>query len=233
MKNHIALFLFILFAVFIFFTVAFKASAQEAGVHVIKGYMTHEDAEFWYHLQTMSDGTEKVHKVAKPKPPNPYISRRIVETNDFPVQVQYVYRVLLQDLTVITNFVSRVKTPRERAVIAVPPVPVPSPLDPEKTDALGLAKKRHRDLKKDGPPAVDKVEIIDTRTMKRTDKAVSSLVKKDHIVYTMESGKEISQPIKKAYTARVASAPISNPSPSDDGGSATRKTTNGKPSIKK
>ncbi len=221
----------ILAAIFIFFAAVFVASAQEIPPHITKSYLSHDDADYWYHLQTLSNGSNTVQKVRKPRPPNPEISKQIIATNDLPVQIQYKYRVLLQDLTVYTNTVTRTKTQRERAVITLPPAPEYLPPEPGKTDALGQALKIQRTKKQLAQRKVEE-EIEEYKMMARPDRITSRKVVGSEIVNTHASGKLTTSPLTRVTTARVASAPISKPSPADAGGSATRKTTNGKPSIK-
>ncbi|MDA3925198.1 MAG: hypothetical protein PF904_10930 [Kiritimatiellae bacterium] len=202
-KTDWALFIFIMAGVVFFFAMTFMANAQTIPPHVIKGYMTSEDSEYWYHLQTLSNGSNKVHKVRKPKPPNPYISRQLIATNDLPVQVQYVYRILFKDLTVRTNTVTRTKTARERINIKLPAMPPMPEIQPRgKSDALGHALKRKRKAVAKRPT------VINHKTMARRDPVLSRKVVGNDIHHIHKSGKLSITPLKRIYTARVASAPI-------------------------
>lgn len=204
----------IILAIFFYFALHFCACADD--MHLIKDYMTHQDADYWYHAQTLSNGSNTVHKVRKPRPPNPYISRKIIATNDLPVQVQYVYRVLLQDLTVVTNYVNRPKTARERTVITLDPIPALLPPDPRKTDALGQARKQYRKAAMVPLLAADPgPEPLTHKTMARPDRITNSKVVDNQIRHTHVSGKITTAPLKRAHTARVKSIDFAPPTQED------------------
>jgi len=187
--------------------------------HVIKGYLSHEDDKNWYHKQTMSDGTERIHTVSKP---NYYISRQIIETNDLPVQVQYVYRCLHADMTVSTNRVTRVKTKKERIKIKLPPPPNFLPPEPGKTDALGQALKRQR-LKRQPKPIED--EPKDYKQRKNSDPVISRKVVGEQVINTHASGAVSETKLRRVFSARVKSAPIKQLPGAGASGSAAGKTT--------
>lgn len=189
-KNHLRksrdglMILYILLSIITFFGIMFVASAQEP--HVLKSHMTHQDADYYYHLQTLSTGSNKVHKVRKPKPPNPDISSQLIATNDLPVQLQYVYRVLYQDLTVRTNTITRTKTARERTHIKLPELPPMPELQPRgKTDALGHALKKSRE-----ELAIDRI---------RTGPITERQELEDRFIFTFQNG-EIKTHLKKEMT---------------------------------
>ena len=198
------------FGILLFLLFVFKANA--APPHVIKGYMTSEDSGYWYHLQTLSNGSNRVHKVRKPKPPNPYISRQLIATNDLPVQVRYVYRVLLKDLTVITNTVTRTKTPRERIQIKLPSLPPMPELHPRgKTDALGYALKRRRQScnpSSAGSLVPRILKPIKQKTMAKRDPVISRKVVGNDVYHEHRSGKLSITPLKRLHTAKVKLTPI-------------------------
>lgn len=195
-------------AVFYLFFFIAAANAQEVPPHVIKGHMTHEDDKQWYHLQTLSDGTERVHTVRKPAPVNPIISRQIIETNDLPVQVQYAYRELYADLTVRTNWVTRVKQPTERLNIKLPPMPeIPETKPRGKSDALRLAQQRRKSFAAKSNARV--IAPTSRVSMSRPDRIIKSEIQDNVIKHTYESGNVVYAPLKKAFTARVKTAPLS------------------------
>jgi len=208
------MFSYVLISLIAFFGIIFAACAQEPPPHVIKGYMTGEDADYWYHLQTLSNGSNNVHKVRKPPPPNPYISRQIIATNNLPVQVQYTYRVLLQDLTVITNTVTRTKTARERTHITLPPAPEYIPPEPGKTDALGQALKIKRTKKQLAMRKVEE-EVEEYKMMARPDRIISRKVVDGRLQNLHQSGKVTISELKRVHTARVKSAPTEFDWPKD------------------
>lgn len=180
--------------------------------HLIKSHMTHDDAEYWYHLQTFSTGTNRVYKARKP---NPEISRQLIATNDLPVQVQYVYRVLRADLTVITNTAARAKTPRERAKITVPELRMLMPPQPGKADALGHALKRARPSSA-GALAPRISEPVTHKTMAPRDPVQSREIIKGEIHHHHKSGRTTITPLKRMHTARVTAPNFAPPKTTDD-----------------
>ena len=117
--------------------------------HMITQHLTHEDDINWYHEQTLSDGTAKTVTIPKPTPPIPWVSWRLIATNDQPVQVEYVYLVTREDQTTFTNAIRRVKTQRERAEITLPPMPVIARPDPGAADVYGHIAKQAIEKKGD------------------------------------------------------------------------------------
>lgn len=180
-----------------------RAIAQEP--YVIKSYQVNEDASFVYYSDNLSDGGEKTRKVKKPEPKQYPASVTLIATNDYPVMIEYAYEELYADGRRVTNHIRRVKSERERAVITLPPMPELQPLIPEKTDALGLAAQRAR-LEKN--PVTSEPIVTSIKTMRQEDRAIAQRVEGREIIYTLQSGAEVRAPIKKAYSARVQSAPI-------------------------
>ncbi len=185
----------------IFFLVA--ANAAEPPGHVIKGYLAREDKQYWYNVMIMSDGSEHESKIRKPKPPNPVISRKIIATNDLPVQFEFVYRDLYKDLSVCTNIIRRTKTAKERMKIKLPPLPEYMPPDPGKSDALGHALQKQRVKKQ----KIEE-EITEYKMRKKTDRIISRKVIDGKVHNTHRSGKVTITPLRRMRTAKVASAPV-------------------------
>lgn len=173
--------------------------------HTIKSWQVAEDDTAVYYSDQLSDGTETTRTITKPKPREYPVSITLVETNDLPVQLQYIYVSLYADGRTVTNAHLRTKTPRERATITLPPEPILTPQPPAKTDALGQALKRRREHSSSAALAP---LATHTKTMARPDRPITSRVQGAEIIYTTESGAEIRQPLKRAHTARVKSAPL-------------------------
>jgi hypothetical protein len=194
-------FIIFVFSLVIFAIMACRANA--AGAYTVKSHRVNEDADYVYYSDTKSDGTEKTRKVRKPKPRQYAQSVTLVATNDLPVQVQYVYAELYADGHVKTNYQYRTKTARERVKIKVPPMPeVAATQKPRsKADALRLAKARRQQTATDGKKVTNK------KTMYRPDRVVSSKVHGKTITHTWKSGKKTTEKLKRAYTARVKTAP--------------------------
>ena len=147
---------------------------------------------------------KKTRKVAKPKPREYPKSVTLIATNDYPVMIEYAYEELYADGRRVTNHIRRVKSERERAVITLPPMPELQPLIPEKTDALG----RPRAARLEKNPVTSEPIVTSIKTMRQEDRAIAQRVEGREIIYTLQSGAEVRAPIKKAYSARVQSAPI-------------------------
>lgn len=198
--GNILLTILIVTIIMMFFGILFEANSQEIPPHVVKGYLQTEDNDYWYNLQTLSDGTEKVHKVRKPAPPNPCISRSLIATNDLPVQVQYVYRDLYADMTVRTNTVRRTKTAKERIAITLPPLPEYIPPVRSRTDAIGQAIKRSREER-----TLDRI---------RTGPVTSRRELPDRFIFVFENGEtkvHLKQDMSPSFLARARAA-IAKPS---------------------
>lgn len=174
---------------------------------MITQHLTHEDDINWYHEQTLSDGTAKTVTIPKPTPPIPWVSWRLIATNDQPVQVEYVYLVTREDQTTFTNAIRRVKTQRERAEITLPPMPVIARPDPGAADVYGHIAKQ----------AIEKKEIAITerKTMAKRDVIESRIIVGDQIRSVTTDGKLIITPLQKLNTARVKSVSAFNFNPGD------------------
>lgn len=185
--------------VLIFFIVAlivcFFADESFAGSKpfVVHGILTHEDDDYWYHNQSLSDGSTREHKVRKPLY---WLSRDLVATNEHPVTWEYIYEVKRCDGSIISNSVYQAKTKRERAQIKMPPMPDIITPEPGKLDVFGhAAKRRKKTLKID--------EEIIYKSMRKHDRIKKREIKDGKIINHFRSGRQTIEPIKRMYTARV------------------------------
>ncbi|MFA7121074.1 MAG: hypothetical protein WC277_06310 [Bacilli bacterium] len=173
--------------------------------HTIKSWQVAEDDTAVYYSDQLSDGTETTRTITKPKPREYPVSITLVETNEFPVQVEYVYTELFADGRIATNHQYRIKSARERININLPPMPEIKPREPAKTDALGQALKRRRNHSSSAALAP---LATHTNLMARPDRILKAELTGDHLTHTWASGKITTAPLKRAYTARVKSAPV-------------------------
>lgn len=162
-------------------------AADKVTPYTVKSWQVNEDDAYIYYSDEMSDGTEKTRKVVKPKPREYPMSVMLVGTNDFPVQVQYVYRELYASGRVATNYQHRIKSQRERAVITFPPMPEVVRSEPDKTDALGHVVKRSNEERK--------IERI------RTGNITDQQELEDRLIFTFENG-ETKIHLKKEMSAQ-------------------------------
>lgn len=201
--------------IFLILALAFEANSKD--IYTVKSHQVNEDEEYVYYSDTKNDHTEVTRKVKKPKPRKYPESVTLIKTNDFPVQVQYLYEELYADGSVKTNYQYRTKTKRERAKITLPPIPEIETEPKGKADALGHAIKRRKEsLKREAA----KTNVVKRLHMKKVDRVKKSYVEKGKIIHVRESGKKFSEPLKKAYTARVKCAPVKDYELSDSAFSA-------------
>ena len=187
------------------FLVLLTAARADQPPHTIKSHQVNEDAEFIYYSDSLSNGQEKTRKIAKPKPREYPVSVTLIATNDFPVQVEYIYTELFADGRIATNHQYRIKSARERINVTLPPMPEIKPREPAKTDALGQALKRRRNHSSSAALAP---LATHTNLMARPDRILKAELTGDHLTHTWASGKITTAPLKRAFTARVKSAPI-------------------------
>lgn len=169
------------------------AAAAGPKPYTLKSHQVNEDADYMYYSDDMSDGTEKTRKVKKPKPPEYPSSVTLIATNDFPVQVQYVYVELYPTGRVATNYQYRTKSARERAVITLPPMPELVTAQPRgKKDAFGHALRRSKEERE--------LERI------RTGPIVGREEKEDRFIFTFENGEtktHLKKEMSETFIARA------------------------------
>jgi len=175
--------------------------------YTVKSHNVSEDPQYMYYSDTLSDGSEKTRKVAKPKPREYPASVTLVATNDFPVQVQYVYVEMYPTGRITTNYQYRTKSAHERAVINLPPMPELVPPMPGKADPMGQVIKRRKEPGKNDH-GWDEFMIIDKKTMARADRIIRRTLVDGKIQNLHQSGKVTTFELKRAFTARVKSAPV-------------------------
>lgn len=194
-----------------------QAAAAALNVHPVRRTQIRQDAAAVYYSDLMSDGTRRDSVVAKPTPPAYPERVEIVATNETATMWELVYSAVYaggeartnSQCVVKTEAADRLRKPAAERVAKLPPMPPPA-----KVDALGQARARHV------AAALVAKEIKEHRTMAPTE---TTRLEAGEIVRTL-GGKEVSRtPVRRATSARVASAPTTR----HDGSAGTDTPANG------
>lgn len=192
------------------------AGAALGGVpaHVVSRVLMAEDGGRVSYRDQMADGSWRDSGVDKPKPPEYPVRVELIATNSLASVWEFVYLAHYESGRVSTNREYTVKSARER-LKTVPDLPHPPP-DPEESapaagDALGLAKRRMRE----GAVAVavetmggEPVTNVVRRMGGKAVRLASVTMAGGKAVKTMTDGSVVTEPLRLAYTARVASSPV-------------------------
>lgn len=169
------------------------------GPHAVERLRISDDSKSVVYKDRMSDGTFRDSQMVKPKPPEYPERIELVGTNDMQGIWCLVYAAHYEDGRVETNVSYVVKTdPRDRlkTVPTMPPAPGEPDKPPAKTDALELAKARIL------PPAAAATNSV-VKMAPHAPRVLSSKIKGNKVVHTLDDGTTIEAALKRAHTARV------------------------------
>jgi hypothetical protein len=185
-----------------FFALLVLPAFAKLNIHPVERLRLYETEDAVFYNDRMSDGTIRESQIRKPRQPSYPERVSIVETNETAAAWQLVYSIVWPDGSSTTNFESVVKTDKlDRLVRRPAALPPPPDRLAKRDDALAATLLRAR---KSAAKADPKGPVKEQRMgpNERTVFQGGEIVK-------LVNGKEVSRsPARRAFTARVQSAPI-------------------------